>query len=374
MANGAGDTLRLAVIPGDGIGGEVTACALEVLGAAAELAGGPAIETTSFPWGCDYFHEHGRMVADDALEQLARFDAILFGAVGFPGVPDHVSLWGLRLAVCQGFDQGVNVRPVKLLPGVDSPLAGRGADEIDFVVVRENSEGEYAGVGGRSHRGTPAELAIQSAVYTRAAIERVGRYAFALAARRPAQHLISVTKSNAMQHASVLWDEVMAELAPAYPDVRFESELVDATAARLVLRPESADVLVASNLHADILSDLTAALAGSLGVAPSANLHVDGRYPSMFEPVHGSAPDIAGKGIANPVGTVLSAAMMAEELGHPAVGEALRRAVRATCAAGVKTPDLGGTATSAEVTAAMVEALRAPDADPAAAAAARSAA
>jgi tartrate dehydrogenase/decarboxylase/D-malate dehydrogenase len=349
--------LNLAVIPGDGIGVEVTTCALEVLEAAAEAFDGPALRTTTFHWGSEYYLESGRMIAEDALESLERFDAVLFGAVGSPAVPDHVSLWGLRLAICQGFDQGVNVRPVRLLPGVISPLAGRDADDIDFVVIRENSEGEYAGVGGRSHRGTPAEVAVQTAVYSRAAIERVGRYAFLVAASRPARHLISVTKSNAMQYTSVLWDEILAELAREHPGVRFESELVDAMAARLVLRPDSVDVLVASNLHADILSDLTSALAGSLGVAPSANLNVEGRYPSMFEPIHGTAPDIAGQGIANPIGAILTVAMLAEHVAQTGVAEAIREAVRKACASGPLTPDLGGDGTSRSLTAAIIRAL-----------------
>lgn len=348
---------KVAVIPGDGVGAEVVDSALAVLARLRELDPTLAIETESLPWGSDHHAEHGAMMPADALERLDEFDSIFFGAVGWPTVPDDVSLWGLRLAIVQGFDQCVNVRPVSLLPGTSSPLADRGAGEIDFVVVRENSEGEYSGAGGRSHRGLESELAVQTSIFTRRAITRVARYALDLAASRPASHLTSVTKSNASQHASVLWDEVVANVAAARPEVAFDSVLVDAAAARLVLDPGGFDVLVASNLHADILSDLTAALAGSLGVAPSGNYHLDGDHPSMFEPVHGSAPDIAGKGIANPVAALLCLAMMLEHLGHEAAGAAVRGAVEETCAAGVLTPDLGGKAGTTAVTAAVTEAV-----------------
>jgi tartrate dehydrogenase/decarboxylase/D-malate dehydrogenase len=338
---------RVAVIPGDGIGQEVVPAALEVL--AASLAGsGASLDTELLPWGSQYHASTGRMMPEDGLDELEAFDAIFFGAVGWPTLPDHVTLWGLRLAICQGFDQGVNVRPVRLLPGVRSPLAGCEPGDIDFVVVRENAEGEYTGAGGRTHRRLPSEAAVQTVVYTRRNIERVVRHACEIAMGRPARHLVSVTKSNAMQHASVLWDEVAGEVAAAFPGLRFESELVDAMAARLVLRSASVDVLVASNLHADILSDLTAALAGSLGVAPSANYNVERRWPSMFEPVHGSAPDIAGAGVANPIGAILSGAMMLEHLGENEAAERVRQAVELTAAAGVLTPDLGGEASTAD--------------------------
>ncbi|MBS1888658.1 MAG: tartrate dehydrogenase [Actinobacteria bacterium] len=348
---------RIAVIPGDGVGAEVTAAAMSLLEAVEGLDPSVRLETESLPWGSDFYAEHGAMMPADALAQLDEFDSIFFGAVGWPTVADDVSLWGLRLAIVQGFDQCVNVRPVTLMPGTTSPLAGRGADEIDFVVVRENSEGEYSGVGGRSHRGLAEEVAIQTSIYSRRAIDRVARHALELAAARPAAHLTSVTKSNASQYASVLWDEVVAAAAAERPEVAFDSVLVDAAAARLVLDPGSFDVLVASNLHADILSDLTAALAGSLGVAPSGNYHLDGRHPSMFEPVHGSAPDIAGKGVANPVAAFLCLAMMLEHLGHEPAGAAVRAAVSATCGGGVLTPDLGGANTTDEVVAATVAAL-----------------
>jgi tartrate dehydrogenase/decarboxylase/D-malate dehydrogenase len=330
------------------VGAEVTEVGLHVLDAvASDTDLGYDIER--FPWGCGYYERHGTMLPADALETLAAFDAIYFGAVGWPSVPDHVSLWGLRLAIVQAFDQGVNVRPTQLLPGVASPLAGRSADEIDFVVVRENSEGEYSGAGGRSHRGLPTEVAIQTSVYTRAAIERVARYAFTLARARPAKRLASVTKSNASQYASVLWDEVVADVAAAHLDVSFESVLVDAAAARFVLDPGSLDVVLGSNLHADILSDLAGALAGSLGVAPSANYNLDRTRPSMFEPVHGSAPDIAGRGLANPVAAVLCVAMLLEHAGREHPGRRIRTAVNEVCREGVLTPDIGGRATTTEV-------------------------
>jgi tartrate dehydrogenase/decarboxylase/D-malate dehydrogenase len=349
---------RVAVIPGDGIGREVIEAGLRLLDALSAVDRSLTVETETFPWGSSYFEEHGAMVASDALDRLDEFDAIYFGAVGWPTVPDHVSLWGLRLAIVQGFDQCVNVRPVALLPGISSPLANRDEADIDFVVVRENSEGEYSGAGGRSHTGLESEVAVQTSVYSRRAIGRVARYAVELAAQRPAKRLASVTKSNASQYASVLWDEVVAEAAAARPEIAFDSILVDAAAAQLVLDPASLDVLVASNLHADILSDLTAALAGSLGVAPSGNYHLDGVHPCMFEPVHGSAPDITGKGIANPVAAFLSLAMMLEHLGHRLAATSVRTAVEDICAAGVLTPDLGGSAATGEVTAAVIETVR----------------
>ncbi len=350
---------RIAVIPGDGVGPEVVEIGLRVLSVAAAADPGFAYETVTFPWGSEHHRRTGAMMDADALSRLADFDAVYFGAVGSTEVPDHVALWGLRLAIVQGFDQAVSVRPAKLFPGVRGPLARRGADEIDFVVVRENTEGEYSGVGGFAHRGQPSEISLQTSVYTRAAIERTARYAFELARTRPSRKLTSVTKSNASLHASVLWDEVVSGVAAEFNDVEFESLLVDAAAARLVLDPGTVDVLVASNLHGDILSDLTGALAGSLGMAPSANLHLDGRHPSMFEPVHGSALDIVGRGIANPVGAVLSAALMADELGSASVAAAISEAVKRACARGICTPDIGGTATSAEVAEAIVAALEA---------------
>ncbi len=348
---------RIAVIPGDGVGPEVIEIGLRALAAAAPADPSFEYETVFFPWGSEHYLRTGAMMDPDALDQLARFDAIYFGAVGSVDVPDHITLWGLRLAIVQGFDQAISLRPARLLPGVRGPLAGRGPEEVDLVVVRENTEGEYSGVGGFAHTGQPSEVALQTAVYTRAAIERTARYAFELARRRPAHKLASVTKSNASLHASVLWDRVVEEVAAEFPDVELVSILVDAAAARLVLDPGSLDVLVASNLHGDILSDLTGALAGSLGMAPSANLQLAGTYPSMFEPVHGSAFDIVGKGIANPVGAVLSAAMMLDELGGEHIASVIRDGVETACARGVLTPDVGGTARSADVADAIIGAI-----------------
>ena len=308
---------RIAAIPADGIGKEVIAAGLTVLAALAERDGGFRLAVEHFPWGSDYYRKHGRMMAEDGLEQLRTFDAIYFGAVGWPSVPDHISLWGLRLAICQGFDQWANVRPVHFLPGVTSPLRKADRTELDWVVVRENSEGEYSGLGGRNlaARGAGGEVAVQSALFTEVGCERIMRFAFELARTRSRRKVSSVTKSNAQQYAMVLWDEVFARVAADYPDVETESVLVDAMSAKFVLHPEDLSVVVASNLHADILSDLGSALAGSLGLAASANLNPERRFPSMFEPVHGSAPDIAGKGLANPIGAVGSAALMLDHLG-----------------------------------------------------------
>lgn len=369
---GASRTFRIAVIPGDGVGKEVIAAGREVLDAlAAGSTGGTgdtaafAFDWQEFGWGCEYYARTGRMMASGGLEVLRDFDAIYFGAVGWPGVPDHVSLWGLRLAICQNFDQWANVRPVRFLPGVPSPLRGvdrdgAGGSALDWVVVRENSEGEYAGAGGRNFaaRGTGGEVAVQSAVFTEAGCERIMRFAFDLARTRARRKVSSVTKSNAQQYGMVLWDDVFRRVARDYPDVETDSVLVDAMAAKFVLRPGDLSVVVASNLHADILSDLGSALAGSLGLAASANLNPERRFPSMFEPVHGSAPDIAGQGLANPVGAVGSAALMLEHLGLPGQAARLRAAIEATTAAGVLTPDLGGTATTRDVTKALIGALR----------------
>lgn len=351
-------TRRIAVIPGDGIGSEVLNAGIRVLDAATALETQLRLEFESFPWGSAYYEQHRAMLPADALSILSDFDAIYFGAAGWPSLPDHVTLWGSRLAITRGFQQGVNVRPVRLLPGVTSPLARATASELDFVVVRENSEGEYSGAGGRLHHGLATEMAVETSVFTREAIERIARHAFELARRRPARQVTSITKSNAQRYAGVLWDEVVARVAREYDDVEFSSLLVDAATARLVLDPGSLDVLVASNLHADILSDLTAALCGSLGVAPSANYHLDGRYPSMFEPIHGSAPNIAGTGKANPIAAVLSGAMMLDWLGYEHSGSAIRHAVDAVCAAGIATADLGGRADTAEVTEALVQTIR----------------
>jgi tartrate dehydrogenase/decarboxylase/D-malate dehydrogenase len=348
-------THRIATIPGDGIGPEVVAEGIRVL----EALDGPTFAFTEFPWGSAYHARHGRMMAEDGLAQLQPFDAIYFGAVGSREVPDHVTLWGLRLAICQGFDQWANLRPVQFYPGLPSRLRLEGDPPLEWLCVRENSEGEYAGLGGRNlaARGPGSEVAVQTSLFTERGCERIMRFAFALAGERPRRRLTSVTKSNAQQYGMVLWDEVFRRVAAEHPDVEAESELVDAMAARFVLRPETLDVVVASNLHADILSDLGAALAGSLGLAASANLNPDGRHPSMFEPVHGSAPDIVGRGVANPVGAIASAALMLDHLGHPELGDRVRAAIAAAIRDGARTPDIGGTAGTRDVTDAVIAAL-----------------
>jgi tartrate dehydrogenase/decarboxylase / D-malate dehydrogenase len=352
-------TFSIAAIPGDGVGKEVVAAGRRVLDALAERSGGRfAFAWTDFPWGSDFYAETGRMMDEDGLDQLKGFDALYFGAVGWRTVPDHVSLWGLRLAICQGFDQWANVRPVTFLPGVQSPLRA-GGPELDWVVVRENSEGEYGGFGGRNFagRGPGGEVAVQSAVFTEVGCERIMRFAFDLARTRPRRKVSSVTKSNAQQYGMVLWDEVFARVAADYPDVETESVLVDSMSATFVLRPEDLSVVVASNLNADILSDLGSALAGSLGLAASANLNPERRFPSMFEPVHGSAPDIAGQGVCNPVGAISSGGLMLEHLGLPDEAKDLQRAVEQVAAQGILTRDVGGTATTDEVTSAIIAAL-----------------
>jgi tartrate dehydrogenase/decarboxylase/D-malate dehydrogenase len=349
-------THRIALIPGDGIGEEVAPQGVRILDAAA--AGSFALKYESFPWGCAYYLKHGRMISEDALERLKTFDAIYFGAVGFPSVPDHVSLRGLRLPICQGFDQYVCLRPSFLLPGVKSPLANKKAGEIDFVVVRENTEGEYTGAGGRSHRGLPEELAVETSVFTRHGVERIVRYAFKLAQSRR-KKLVSATKSNAQQHSMTFWDEVVDSIAPEFPDVAVDRVLIDALAARFVMKPESLDVVVASNLFGDILTDLGAAVVGGLGIAPSGNIDPERRRPSMFEPVHGSAPDIAGKGIANPIAMTWCGAMMLDFLGEKDAAARIVAAIKAVTADGrVLTPDLGGKATTVQVADAIMSRLK----------------
>lgn len=347
--------LRIGVIAGDGIGPEVVEASIPLLEAAAGSSGA-ALEWRFFPWGCDHYEATGRMMPEDALDQLAAVDGIFLGAIGRPDVPDHISVHGLVLPIRKHFEQYVNLRPMRLLRGVRGALVGE--PDFDMVCVRENSEGEYSGVGGRAGEGTPEERAEQTGIFTRRGIERVARYAFTLARSRPRRLLASATKSNALQHAMVLWDEVVAEVAEDYPDVTWRPYHVDALAARMVMHPHTLDVIVASNLFGDILTDLGAALTGSLGLAPGANLNPERRHPSMFEPIHGSAPDIAGEGIANPVGTTWAGALMLRHLGLDGAHDVLVGAIEAVLSDGaVRTPDLGGRATTAEMAAAIGERL-----------------
>ena len=349
---------KIAAIPADGIGPEVIDAGVRVLQALAVRDGGFACDVTTYDWGSDYYKKHGRMMPDDGLESLKSHDAIFFGAVGAPDVPDHITLWGLRLPICQGFDQYANVRPTRILPGISAPLKDKGPGDLDWVIVRENSEGEYAGHGGRAHRGLPEEVATETAIFTRVGVTRIMRFAFRLAQARPRKLLTVVTKSNAQRHGMVMWDEIAAEVATEFPDVSWDKMLVDAMTVRMTLNPESLDTIVATNLHADILSDLAGALAGSLGVAPTANIDPERRYPSMFEPIHGSAFDITGKGIANPVATFWTACQMLDHLGEADASTRLMKAVEEVCAAGIMTPDVGGDATTAEVTDAVIDAIR----------------
>jgi tartrate dehydrogenase/decarboxylase / D-malate dehydrogenase len=346
---------KIAVIPGDGIGGEVIGSARAVLDAVSARHG-IALAYTEFDWSCQRYEREGAMMPPDGIDRLSGFDAILLGAVGWPGVPDDVSLWGLLIPIRRAFRQYVNLRPIRVFEGVRSPL--RNATNVDFVVVRENVEGEYSEIGGRLNRGFPDEMAVQESVFTRVGVSRIADYAFELAKSRRG-YVTSATKSNGIIHTMVFWDEVVAERAALHPDVRVDSEHIDALAAKFVLQPQRFDVVVGSNLFGDILSDLAAAVAGSIGIAPSANLDPTKQYPSMFEPVHGSAPDIAGQGIANPVGAVWSAAMMLDHLGHPAASADVIAAMEATLAKPeTRTADLGGTASTTEVTDALVHRLR----------------
>jgi tartrate dehydrogenase/decarboxylase/D-malate dehydrogenase len=352
-------TYRIAAIGGDGIGPEVIDAGLEVLDALASHTGAFSLDVQRYPWGSAYYRQHGRMMPEDGLQALRGADAIYFGAVGSLEVPDHVTLWGLRLNICQNFDQYANVRPTRVLPGIEAPLKLRDPADLDWVIIRENSEGEYAGQGGRSHRGLPEEVATEVSIFTRAGVSRIMRFAFELAAQRPRRLLTLITKSNAQRHGMVLWDEIFHEVARDYPTVQTDKMLVDAATTRMVLKPHSLDVMVATNLHADILSDLAAALSGSLGIAPTANLDPQRRFPSMFEPIHGSAFDIVGKGIANPIGTFWSGAMMLEHLGEHEAAARLMSAIETVTRARVFTPDLGGTARTGDVTRAVCEAIRA---------------
>jgi len=347
-------TYQIALVPGDGIGKEVIPAGQQVLEALARAESSFQFQFTSFGWGGDYYREHGAMMPADGLDALKGMDAILFGSAGDPNIPDHITLWGLRLKICQGMDQYANVRPTRILPGIDAPLKRCASEDLNWVIVRENSEGEYSGAGGRVHQGFPIEMAMDISAMTRAGVERIQRYAFQMAQSRPRQRLTVVTKSNAQRHAMVMWDEVAVEVAKDFPDVTWDKEMVDAMTARMVNKPASLDTIVATNLHADILSDLAAALAGSLGIGPTANINPERVFPSMFEPIHGSAFDIMGKGIANPVGTFWTVVMMLEHLGEMEAARLVMKAVeQVTANPRLHTRDLGGTATMADVTEAV---------------------
>jgi tartrate dehydrogenase/decarboxylase/D-malate dehydrogenase len=351
-------THRIAVIAGDGIGKEVIPAGINVLNMAAD-EGGFRLELTELPWGCDYYRQTGRMLDADGVDRLLTYDAVYLGAIGDPRVADHISARELILPLRQKLRQYVNLRPMRLLSGITSPLANRGPADIDMICVRENSEGEYCGIGGRLHAGTPNELAEQTGVFTRHGIERIARYAFTLAASRPRRMLASATKSNALQHVMVLWDEVVAEVAKEFPQVELRKYHVDALCARMVTHPQTLDVIVASNLFGDILTDVGSAISGSLGVAPGGNINPDRTTPSMFEPIHGSAPDIAGRGIANPIAAIWAGAMMLDHLGERAAHDRILRAIEAVIAdESVRTPDLGGRATTTDMARAVTAAMQ----------------
>jgi tartrate dehydrogenase/decarboxylase / D-malate dehydrogenase len=342
---------RIATVPGDGIGKEVVPAGRQVLEALAYSENAFRFEFENFDWGGDYFRKHGEMMPEDGLDKLRGKDAILFGSAGDPKIPDHITLWGLRLRICQGLDQYANVRPTRILPGIDGPLKRCRLEDLNWVIVRENTEGEYSGAGGSVHQGHPIEIATDLSLMTRIGVERIQRFAFRLAQSRPRKLLTVVTKSNAQRHAMVMWDEIAAQVAKDFPDVTWDRELVDAATARMVNRPASLDTIVATNLHADILSDLAAALAGSLGIAPTANINPERLYPSMFEPIHGSAFDIMGKGWANPIGTFWSVVMLLEHLGEMEAATRVMNAIEnVTANPSLHTRDLGGTATTAQVT------------------------
>ena len=348
---------RIAVIPGDGIGKEVVPEGMRVVEAAGRRFGFTC-EWTTFDWSCERYAETGSMMPEDGLDQLRRFDTIFLGAVGFPGVPDHVSLWGLLIPIRRGFQQYINLRPVRLLAGARSPLAGRTPADIDMVIVRENNEGEYSEIGGRLYRGTPEESAVQVAMFTRKGCDRVMRYAFELARRRSRRHLTSATKSNGIIHSMPYWDERFAAVSKEYADVRTAQYHIDILTAHFVQHPDWFDVVVASNLFGDILSDLGPAVAGSIGIAPGGNINPEKEHPSMFEPVHGSAPDIAGQGIANPIGQIWAGAMMLEHLGHAEAAAGIVAAIETVLARpDLRTRDLGGTADTGTCGGAIAEAV-----------------
>ncbi len=351
-------THRIAVIPGDGIGNEVVPEGIRVLDAAARRFG-IDLRYDGFDFAsCDYYTRHGQMMPDDWKQQIGGHDAIFFGAVGWPEkVPDHISLWGSLLLFRREFDQYVNLRPVRLMRGVASPLANRKPGDIDFYVVRENTEGEYSSAGGKMFAGTEREIVLQESIFTRVGVDRVLRYAFELARRRPKKHLTAATKSNGIFISMPYWDERVAEMARNYPDVKVDKFHIDILTAHFVRHPDWFDVVVASNLFGDILSDLGPACTGTIGIAPSANINPERKFPSLFEPVHGSAPDIAGKGVANPIGQIWSGAMMLDHLGHPAAHDAILRAIEKVTEEGPRTPDMGGSASTADVGKAVAEAL-----------------
>jgi tartrate dehydrogenase/decarboxylase/D-malate dehydrogenase len=349
---------NIALIPGDGIGKEVVPEAVRVMDILSRQHGFE-MAYTDFPYSCEFYLNTGTMMPEDGIDQLAEFDAIFLGAVGDLRVPDHVSLWGLLLPIRRRMQQYVNIRPVRLLPGITSPLAGRTSEDIDFIVVRENNEGEYSEIGGRLYSGTDAEMVVQETVFTRKGVDRILRYAFELAQSRPRKHLTSATKSNGIIHTMPYWDERFAALSKEYPDVATDQFHIDILTAHFVQHPDWFDVVVGSNLFGDILSDLGPAIAGSIGIAASANLNPSKELPSMFEPVHGSAPDIAGQGIANPIGTLWSAQMMLEFLGETKAAQSLMSAVETTTAAKFLTADLGGNATTKQFVDAVIEQLAA---------------
>ncbi len=348
---------KIALVPGDGIGKEVVPEGMRVLEAAARRFGF-ALESTGYDWSCDRFTKTGKMMPDDGIEQLSAFDSIYLGAVGYPGVPDHVSLWGLLIPIRRQFDQYANVRPVRLMPGVPTPLAGRKPGDIDFYVVRENCEGEYSSIGGRLYEGTEREVVMQESIFTRKGVDRILDYAFKLAQSRPKKHLTSATKSNGIIHTMPYWDERVAAASKKYPDIKVDQFHIDILTAHFVRNPHWFDVVVGSNLFGDILSDLGPAVTGTIGIAPSGNINPEREHPSMFEPVHGSAPDIAGKGIANPIGQIWSGAMMLDHLGEPEAAAAIVKAIEKVLAdASALTPDMGGKANTSDLGKAIEAAL-----------------
>jgi tartrate dehydrogenase/decarboxylase/D-malate dehydrogenase len=347
---------RIAVIPGDGIGKEVMPEGIRVMEAAGKKFG-IGFKWDHFPWSCEYYSEHGRMMPKDGLGQIRSHDAVFLGAVGYPGVPDHVSLWQLLIPIRREFDQYASVRPVKLMPGIKSPLAGRNIGDIDFIVVRENTEGEYSSVGGRSFDGTDREMAVQQAIFTRTGTDRILKYAFEVASKRPKKHLTSATKSNGISISMPYWDERFEAMSANYPNIKTDKFHIDILTAHFVQHPDWFDVVVGSNLFGDILSDLGPACTGTIGIAPSANLNPEHKFPSMFEPVHGSAPDIAGKNIANPIGQIWSGAMMLAHLGHQEAADAVTRAIEKVLSEGPRTPDIGGQASTQDLGKAVADAI-----------------